>query len=153
MQESPASFYERGIKKYEKLVHINDALNNLIPGSPDAQSSAMKTPGRRRVSSLFRMSLLLITQLPACVAWFTGLVLFNPCFLSVPVNRGTLHQFLKARCNLQTFFNLFHSCTAFPRIISLQLKIFVMKNNSIPFNSVDFCTWSRTVCLFFKRQK
>jgi len=42
---SSASFYERGIKKYEKLVHINDALNNLIPGSPDPQSSAVKTPG------------------------------------------------------------------------------------------------------------
>ena len=42
---SSASFYEKGIKKYEKLVHINDALNNLITGSPNAQSSAVKTPG------------------------------------------------------------------------------------------------------------
>jgi REP element-mobilizing transposase RayT len=42
---SSASFYEKGIKKYEKLMHINDALNNLIPGSLNAQSSAVKTPG------------------------------------------------------------------------------------------------------------
>ena len=27
-------FYEKGIKKYENLVHINDALNNLIRGLP-----------------------------------------------------------------------------------------------------------------------
>jgi hypothetical protein len=32
-----------GIKKYEKLVHINDVLN-LIPGSPLPQSPKMKTP-------------------------------------------------------------------------------------------------------------
>jgi len=42
---SSASFYEKGIKKYEKLVHVNDALNNLIPGSLNAQSLAVKTPG------------------------------------------------------------------------------------------------------------
>jgi REP element-mobilizing transposase RayT len=42
---SSASFYEKGIKRYEKLVHINDALNDAIPGSPPSQSSAMKTPG------------------------------------------------------------------------------------------------------------
>src|SRR6266496_693962 len=48
---SSASFYEKGIKKYEKLVHINDALNHLIPGSPSTQlvphereSYALKTP-------------------------------------------------------------------------------------------------------------
>ena len=42
---SSAPFYEKGIKKYENLVHINDALNNLIPGSPLTQSPAVKTPG------------------------------------------------------------------------------------------------------------
>lgn len=35
---SSASFYEKGIKKYDKLLHINDALNNLTPGSPQAQA-------------------------------------------------------------------------------------------------------------------
>jgi putative transposase len=29
---SSASFYERGIKKYENLVHINDALASKLPG-------------------------------------------------------------------------------------------------------------------------
>ena len=42
---SSAPFYEKGIKKYENLIHINDALNNLIPGSPLAQSPTVKTPG------------------------------------------------------------------------------------------------------------
>jgi hypothetical protein len=41
---SSASFYEKGIKKYEKLIHINNVLN-LSPGSPIAQSQAVKTPG------------------------------------------------------------------------------------------------------------
>ena len=41
---SIAFFYEKGIKKYENLVHINDALN-LVPGSPLPQSHPMKTPG------------------------------------------------------------------------------------------------------------
>lgn len=42
---SSASFYEKGIKKYEKLVNINYALEHLIPGSHLSQSQAMKTPG------------------------------------------------------------------------------------------------------------
>jgi len=42
---SSASFYEKGIKKYENLVHINDALDHLIPGSPFTQSPTVKTPG------------------------------------------------------------------------------------------------------------
>ena len=42
---SSASFYENGIKKYEKLVHIKDVLNNLIPGSPFTQGPTVKTPG------------------------------------------------------------------------------------------------------------
>lgn len=42
---SSASFYEKGIKRYEKLIPLNDALNNLIPGSHTPQGSAMKTPG------------------------------------------------------------------------------------------------------------
>jgi hypothetical protein len=29
---SSASFYKRGIKKYEGLVHINDALASKLPG-------------------------------------------------------------------------------------------------------------------------
>jgi hypothetical protein len=41
---SSASFYEKGIKKYENLVHINDALNNLIPGVSVTQSPTEKTP-------------------------------------------------------------------------------------------------------------
>jgi len=44
-EHSSASFYKKGIKKYEKLVNINCALDNLIPGSHSAQSPAMKTPG------------------------------------------------------------------------------------------------------------
>jgi REP element-mobilizing transposase RayT len=42
---SSASFYEKGIKRYNKLMHINDALNNILPGSPLSQSPALKTPG------------------------------------------------------------------------------------------------------------
>jgi len=42
---SSAPFYEKGIKKYKNLLHINDALNNLIPGSPLTQSPTVKTPG------------------------------------------------------------------------------------------------------------
>ena len=34
---SSASFYENGIKKYDKLVHINDILQKEIPGSRHAQ--------------------------------------------------------------------------------------------------------------------
>ena len=41
---SSASFYEKGIKKYEKLEHISDALNNN-PGSPHTPGPAVKTPG------------------------------------------------------------------------------------------------------------
>jgi putative transposase len=41
---SSASFYEKGIIKYERLTHIHDVLNG-IPGSRPAQSSAVKTPG------------------------------------------------------------------------------------------------------------
>lgn len=42
---SSAGFYEKGIGKYEKIMHINDVLNNLIPGSRSTQGSALKTPG------------------------------------------------------------------------------------------------------------
>jgi hypothetical protein len=41
---SSASFYEKEIKKYENLVHINDALNNLIPGSP-SHKARCEDPG------------------------------------------------------------------------------------------------------------
>jgi hypothetical protein len=37
-EHSSASFYERGIKKYENLVHVRDALSSKLPGSlPTAQ--------------------------------------------------------------------------------------------------------------------
>jgi REP element-mobilizing transposase RayT len=36
-EHSSASFYEKGIKKYGHMVHINDALSMEIPGSPRAQ--------------------------------------------------------------------------------------------------------------------
>ncbi len=42
---SIASFYEKGIKKYEKLVHIHDALHNQIPGFSYIQGPAVSTPG------------------------------------------------------------------------------------------------------------
>ncbi len=45
---SSASFYEKEIKKYEKLVSIHNALHNGIPGSPHTQGSAAKTPGWHR---------------------------------------------------------------------------------------------------------
>ena len=32
-EHSSASFYERGIKKYERIVHINEALSSKLPGS------------------------------------------------------------------------------------------------------------------------
>ena len=37
---SSASFYERGIKKYENILHVNDALSGQLPGSPFAQKLA-----------------------------------------------------------------------------------------------------------------
>ncbi|MDQ3550011.1 MAG: hypothetical protein M3413_00615 [Bacteroidota bacterium] len=42
---STASFYEKGIKNYEKLVSIHDTLFKEIPGSPHTQGPAVKTPG------------------------------------------------------------------------------------------------------------
>ncbi len=42
---SSAGFYEKGIKKYEKLMHINNILNNQIPGSRSTQGPAVKIPG------------------------------------------------------------------------------------------------------------
>jgi len=50
-------------------------------------------------AKLVPMSLLLITQLPDCIASFTGRVLFNLYSLLLPVNRTTLRQFMKACCN------------------------------------------------------
>jgi hypothetical protein len=32
-EHSSASFYEKGIKKYENLVYVSDALVNKLPGS------------------------------------------------------------------------------------------------------------------------
>jgi REP element-mobilizing transposase RayT len=36
-EHSSASFYERGVKRYDKVVHVNDALTSKLPGSPIAQ--------------------------------------------------------------------------------------------------------------------
>jgi len=43
---SSASYYEKGIKKYEKLVHIQDLLSNQIPGLP----AHMALQGRPRAN-------------------------------------------------------------------------------------------------------
>ena len=44
-EHSSASYYERGIRKYERITHINDVLSAKIPGSPFPQTLAEKTPG------------------------------------------------------------------------------------------------------------
>jgi putative transposase len=43
-QYSSASFYETGAR-VNNLVHINDVLSGLIPGSPYTQGQVVKTPG------------------------------------------------------------------------------------------------------------
>jgi hypothetical protein len=47
-EHSSASFYERGLKKYEKILHISDVMSGNIPGSPFPQ--AIEDP-RFRVKS------------------------------------------------------------------------------------------------------
>jgi hypothetical protein len=43
---SNASFYENGVRKYN-VVHPNEALSEILPGSPNTQSLARKAlPGR-----------------------------------------------------------------------------------------------------------
>jgi hypothetical protein len=42
---SSASFYEKAIRKYKNLVHINDALALKLPGSLLDTGIAEKTPG------------------------------------------------------------------------------------------------------------
>jgi len=37
---SSASFYEKGIKRYENIIHVNDALSGQLPGSPLTQKLA-----------------------------------------------------------------------------------------------------------------
>lgn len=37
-EHSSASFYEREIKRYQKIIHVNDALASKLPGSPIAQN-------------------------------------------------------------------------------------------------------------------
>ena len=45
-EHSSASFYEREIKRYENLIHVNDAFAGKFPGSlPLAQKLGEKTPG------------------------------------------------------------------------------------------------------------
>lgn len=45
-EHSSASFYVKGIKKYENIVHIKDVLSSKIPGSlHPAQKPGEKTPG------------------------------------------------------------------------------------------------------------
>jgi hypothetical protein len=39
-EHSSANFYEKGIKKYERTVHINEALSSKLPGSPITQKPA-----------------------------------------------------------------------------------------------------------------
>lgn len=42
---SSASFYEKGIKRYENLVYISDALSGKLPGSLLHTGLGEKTPG------------------------------------------------------------------------------------------------------------
>lgn len=44
-EHSSASFYERGIKKYENIVHVNDAPASKLPGSLLNTRPGEKTPG------------------------------------------------------------------------------------------------------------
>jgi hypothetical protein len=43
-QYSSAAFYEAGVR-VNNIIHVNDVLSGVIPGSPYAQSQAVKTPG------------------------------------------------------------------------------------------------------------
>jgi putative transposase len=43
-QYSSAAFYEAGASG-NNIIHVNDVLSGVIPGSPSAQSQAVKTPG------------------------------------------------------------------------------------------------------------
>ena len=36
-EHSSATFYERGVKRYDKVAHVNDALTSKLPGSLIAQ--------------------------------------------------------------------------------------------------------------------
>jgi hypothetical protein len=44
-EHSSASFYEKGIRKYENIVHVNDALTGKLPGSLLHTTLGEKTPG------------------------------------------------------------------------------------------------------------
>ena len=44
---SSASFYEKGLKRYEHLVHLSDALSGKLPGSLLHTWLGEKTPGGR----------------------------------------------------------------------------------------------------------
>jgi hypothetical protein len=46
-EHSSASFYQRGERRYEKVMHVSDALAGKTPGSLHSQSQAVKTPGRQ----------------------------------------------------------------------------------------------------------
>ena len=44
-EHSSASFYESKVRKYENIVHINDALASKLPGSLPSARLGEKTPG------------------------------------------------------------------------------------------------------------
>ncbi|HWJ91227.1 MAG TPA: hypothetical protein VNR87_08930 [Flavisolibacter sp.] len=46
-QHSSALYYEKGVKRYEKIIHVNDALSGNVPGSLPFNGTAQKTPGGR----------------------------------------------------------------------------------------------------------
>jgi hypothetical protein len=46
-EHSSASFYERGIKKYENILHVNDVLASKLPGSLPRTKPGEKTPDAR----------------------------------------------------------------------------------------------------------
>ncbi|HWI90601.1 MAG TPA: hypothetical protein VNT20_04960 [Flavisolibacter sp.] len=46
-EHSSASFYERGIKRYRNIVHVNDALASKLPGSLPSTKPGEKTPGEQ----------------------------------------------------------------------------------------------------------
>jgi hypothetical protein len=47
-EHSSASFYEREIKKYEKMIHINEALASKLPGHCIPHKSKKRKPRAHR---------------------------------------------------------------------------------------------------------
>src|SRR4051812_3270862 len=46
-QHSSALFYENGIRRYEKILHINHVLSGKVPGSLPMANLLQKTPGEQ----------------------------------------------------------------------------------------------------------